>query len=86
MPLPCAAPRASRSRVATLSDSARTQAKEGGNLGWKRRDELNGVFAEAAFKLAKGKVCARAPSLALQGVAVGVRLCPFAALTHTRTR
>jgi NIMA-interacting peptidyl-prolyl cis-trans isomerase 4 len=31
------------------------KAKEGGNLGWKRRDELNGVFAEAAFKLAKGK-------------------------------
>ena len=28
---------------------------QGGNLGWKRRDELNGVFAEAAFKLAKGK-------------------------------
>ncbi len=31
------------------------QAKDGGNLGWKRREELNGIFAEAAFKLAKGK-------------------------------
>jgi NIMA-interacting peptidyl-prolyl cis-trans isomerase 4 len=28
---------------------------KGGNLGWKRREELNGIFAEAAFKLAKGK-------------------------------
>ena len=28
---------------------------KGGNLGWKRREELNGNFAEAAFKLAKGK-------------------------------
>lgn len=33
----------------------RAGAAQGGNLGWKRRDELNGVFAEAAFKLAKGK-------------------------------
>lgn len=30
------------------------KAKDGGLLGWKRREELNGVFAEAAFKLAKG--------------------------------
>jgi NIMA-interacting peptidyl-prolyl cis-trans isomerase 4 len=28
---------------------------KGGNLGWKRREELNGIFAEAAFKLPKGK-------------------------------
>jgi NIMA-interacting peptidyl-prolyl cis-trans isomerase 4 len=35
---------------------ALTRARsQGGNLGWKRRDELNGVFAEAAFKLGKGK-------------------------------
>ena len=31
------------------------KAKEGGNLGWRSRQDLNGVFAEAAFKLAKGK-------------------------------
>jgi hypothetical protein len=36
------------------------QAKEGGNLGWKRREELNGTFAEAAFKLGKGKARRRA--------------------------
>jgi len=32
------------------------KAKEGGNLGWRTRQDLNGVFAEAAFKLAKGKM------------------------------
>ena len=30
------------------------KAKDGGLLGWKRREELNGAFAEVAFKLAKG--------------------------------
>lgn len=39
------------------------KAKEGGNLGWKRRDELNGAFAETAFKLAKGGVRAMIRSL-----------------------
>jgi NIMA-interacting peptidyl-prolyl cis-trans isomerase 4 len=27
-------------------------AKDGGNLGWRTRQMLNGVFADAAFKLA----------------------------------
>ena len=40
---------------APLAPQAHRSLAQGGNLGWKRRDELNGVFAEAAFKLAKGK-------------------------------
>jgi len=32
------------------------KARQGGDLGWKRRQEVVGVFAEAAFKL---EVCAR---------------------------
>jgi NIMA-interacting peptidyl-prolyl cis-trans isomerase 4 len=31
------------------------KAKDGGLLGWKRREELNGTFADVAFKLGKGK-------------------------------
>jgi hypothetical protein len=45
---------------------------QGGNLGWKRRDELNGVFAEAAFKLAKGKA-RRGSSAALSRPECSVR-------------
>ncbi len=32
------------------------KARQGGDLGWKRRQEVVGVFAEAAFKL---EVCAQ---------------------------
>ena len=28
-------------------------ARDGGNLGWRTRQQLNGVFADAAFKMAK---------------------------------
>lgn len=35
------------------------KARDGGNLGWKRREELNGLFAEVAFKLPKGGVSLR---------------------------
>jgi parvulin-like peptidyl-prolyl isomerase len=35
------------------------KAKDGGLLGWKRREELNGTFADVAFKLGKGKASAQ---------------------------
>ena len=57
-----------RVREQKSSPVARSQ---GGNLGWKRRDELNGVFAEAAFKLPKGK--ARSAATAARSVAAAAR-------------
>lgn len=32
------------------------KARQGGDLGWKRRQEVVGVFAEAAFKLEVGQM------------------------------
>eukprot|EP00744_Colponema_vietnamica_P008557 GILI01012201.1.p1 GENE.GILI01012201.1~~GILI01012201.1.p1 ORF type:complete len:142 (+),score=45.87 GILI01012201.1:27-428(+) len=39
-------------------DYSEDKARQGGDLGWKLRGELNGVFAEAAFALQIGEMTA----------------------------
>ena len=57
------------------------KAKEGGNLGWRSRQDLNGVFAEAAFKLAKGKARTRRAARAATALA-SERVAPRRGCAH----
>lgn len=61
------------------------KAKDGGNLGWKRREELNGTFAEVAFKLPKGGVrrgrCIDALSYMRSALSCAADLCVWGAFS-----